>query len=152
MKTSRGFTLIELLVVVAIIGVLVSAVLVSVSASKGRGNDTAVKSNLATIQVQGVLYYGLGNTYGATNTGSGASCTASGTLFKDTTTTVEDIIGNSVTAAIKAAQGGTVVCRSTSTAFLVAAQTSNGKYWCVDSVGHAVEEASQPGNTTTVCP
>jgi type II secretory pathway pseudopilin PulG len=153
MKSSRAFTLIELLVIVSIIGILAGTVLVALSSSKGRGNDAGVKADLATIQVQATLYYGIGNTYGATNTGATASCSASGTVFNDTTTTIDDIVGKAVASANKdIASGSTLICQNTSSAFLVAGQITNGHYWCVDSIGSAVEETSAPANTLTACP
>ncbi len=151
-KGGKGFTLIEVMVVVIILIILSATVLVSLSGSKGRGNDTAVKADLGTVQVQATLYYGIANTYGATNTGASASCSATGTVFSDSGTTIDDIIGISIASATKNAKGNSVVCRSTSSAFLVAGQLSSGKYWCVDWTGTSTEETSQPGNTITACP
>ncbi len=148
----RGFSLIELLVVIAVIGILVATILASLSAAKGRGNDTGLKADLATIQTQGVIYYGIGNTYGASNTGTGASCTAAGTLFKDTTTTIDDPIGNAVASALHDAKAGVLLCQNSPAAFLVAGQLANGHYWCVDSVGKVADEASAPPNTAVACP
>lgn len=51
-KTNKGFTLIELLVVVAIIGILSSVVLASLSSARNRGKDAAVKSGMASARVQ----------------------------------------------------------------------------------------------------
>ncbi|HEX8591585.1 MAG TPA: type II secretion system protein [Candidatus Paceibacterota bacterium] len=51
----RGFTLIELLVVIAIIGVLSSVVLASLSLSRARAKDTAVRSEvrqMSTVMAQ----------------------------------------------------------------------------------------------------
>ena len=56
-KLKRGFTLIELLVVVAIIAVLISIVLVSLTNSKNKGEDAAVKSNLNTTRGISELFY-----------------------------------------------------------------------------------------------
>lgn len=152
--TRRAFTLIELLVVIAIIGILVTAVIASLSGAKGKGNDTAVKADLATIQVQATLYYGLGNTYGATNTGDTAACNTTGTVFNDTTTTLDDTIGAAVTSAKKDVKGGSayLICASDTNTFMVAGQLSTGKYWCVDSKGAALEEATQPSAWVTSCP
>ncbi len=152
--TMRGFTLIELLVAVGIISILASIVMVSLSGTKEQGNAVAVKGDLSTIQTQGVLYFEIGNTYGADNTGSGASCTPSANgVFRDTGTTIEDRVGAAIAAAQGHATGGSaeVYCRSSSTAFLVAAKLPNEKYWCIDSIGSAKEKDTAPGNTRTDC-
>ncbi|MDE1965978.1 MAG: type II secretion system protein [Patescibacteria group bacterium] len=147
--TRRGFTLIELLVVIAIIGILSAVVLASLNTARSKGNDAAIKSDLSTVATQAALYYdNNGNSYGATNTGVGASCTTASTLFTDTT------IANAITGA-DTDNGPTksVLCSSNSSGFMVAAQlmTSND-YWCVDSTGVATDTASTPDVTGTACP
>ncbi len=145
---SRGFTLLELLVVIAIIGVLSSIVLASLNTARDKGNDTGVKANLATSVSQAALYYEEhGNSYGsADNTGGGASCTAANTLFADPT------LSAAVEGANKDNGPRPVVCASTPTEFMVAAQTTNGKYWCVDSTGVKREISNAPDNEDTACP
>lgn len=56
-KNLSGFTLIELMVVVAIIGLLVSIVTVSIRSSREKGADTGVKRGLSELQKQAELYY-----------------------------------------------------------------------------------------------
>jgi prepilin-type N-terminal cleavage/methylation domain-containing protein len=57
MRHYRGFTLIELLVVIAIIGILSSVVLASLNTARSKGNDAAVRSNLANARAQAELFY-----------------------------------------------------------------------------------------------
>ncbi len=143
----RGFTLLELLVVIAIIGVLSSIVLASLNTARDKGNDTGVKANLATVASQAALYYEEHtNSYGsADNTGGGATCTAANTLFADPT----------ITAAVSKANTDNgprpVVCTSTPTTYMVAAQMTNGNYWCVDYRGVKEEIDNAPDVDDTNC-
>ena len=73
-RKQRGFTLIELLIVIAIIGILTSVVLISVSGARAKGRDAARISDLeqavvafrlhaetyGTFQVSGAGYAGRG--------------------------------------------------------------------------------------------
>jgi len=138
----RGFTLIELLITVFIIGILAAIVLASLSGAKNKGNDTGVKAEIGTIATQAVLYYGLANSYGATNYGSGqATCDQNSngkTVFFDKSTTVDTPIMNSITALKSEAYGGVsnypnnLVCRSDDQRFLVTAELSNTHWYCAD--------------------
>ena len=159
MKRTRAFTLIELLVVIGIIGVLSAIVLASLAGSRSQGNDTAVKADLATIQTQGVLYYGIGNTYGATNPVSTSACTTGGsgaaaTVFSDTGSNgLTNTISAAVASAQKSANGGAanVYCGSDATWFLAAAKLSNGDFWCVDYTGTSTEKTTRPAANKKNC-
>lgn len=151
----KGFTLIELLVVIAIIGILATVVIASISGSRGKGKDTAVKSDLGSAQVQASLYYNIGMTFGAATT----SCVpASGSVFNDTTTTVDDVIKAAIADATKNANGNTIVCRASATAWAIGAKLDlpGNRFWCVDSRGAAREVAgftiSALNATTPLCP
>lgn len=149
----RGFTLIELLVVIAIIGILATVVLVSLTASKDSGRDAAVKANLGSIQVQASLYYNIGSTFGSATT----NCTpSSGSVFNNTTTTVDETTKLAIADARQNAKGNVIVCRAAAQAWAVGAQLANGNYWCVDSRGAAREvgpfTADSLSATTPLCP
>ena len=138
--SSRGFTLIELLVVIAIIGILSSIVLASLNTARSKGNDAAIKANLATVRVQGELFY---DTYGGYVWGGGGSMTSAacptspsgGSLFEGDAT-----IRQAVAAAANAAGGAvSAVTRcaiGTGATYAIAVRLSNGTdWWCVDSAG-----------------
>ena len=154
MKKQQGFTLIELLVVIAIIGILSAVVLASLNTARSKGNDAAVKANLASVATQAALYVtDHSNSYG---TFAGADCptpsTASATVFGDGT------IQNAIAAALVASSGGTTRCASNNTAYVVsvsrpadvASTTSN--CWCVDSTGlHCGINDPPTGNSCGSC-
>ncbi len=145
----RGFTLIELLVVIAIIGILSSVVLASLNTARSKGNDAAIKANTDSVASQAALYYSENaNSYGAANTGVGASCSAASTLFANTT------VANAIAAIDTANGAGTVICTSTSDTYMIASQliSDNTKYWCLDSTGQKTELSAAPANTDTACP
>jgi prepilin-type N-terminal cleavage/methylation domain-containing protein len=68
---TQGFTLIELLVVVAIISLLSSVVLASLSGASESARDARRKVDLEQIQTALELYYNNNRTYQVLNTGSG---------------------------------------------------------------------------------
>ena len=139
----KGFTLIELLVVIAIIGILSSVVLASLNSARTKGNDTAIKSNLAGIRSQAEILYDTHGGYGVDATPSAASlgtCTQQAdTLFADPT------VWGQVNAAIGASLGlsSCMTTVSSGGSWAVAIQMKQNpttQAWCVDSSGQAKVE------------
>ncbi|MBI3305870.1 type II secretion system protein [Candidatus Nomurabacteria bacterium] len=128
-KNKNGFTLIELLVVVAIIGLLASIVLTSLSSSRAKGNNAKVKNQLLSIRTAAELYYNIDGNYGATTT----SCSAG--MFTNT------VSGLAALVTVNNYPSGTLLdCGSNGNSWSVAATlnggtASSGPSWCVDSTG-----------------
>lgn len=150
----KGFTLLELLVVVAIIGLLTSIVVISLTNARNKGIDAGVQSNLRNAISQAEIFYGI-------NTAAPNSYTS---VCTNGTVGGAPGIGAHVFAAAKAARlsnyatnpalGGTLTtatCNYGTNAWAAEAPLStSGKMWCVDSAGKSKEESSSIG-TGTAC-
>jgi prepilin-type N-terminal cleavage/methylation domain-containing protein len=151
-RTGRGFTLIELLVVIAIIGILSAVVLASLDTARNKGADASVKSNLSTVLTQAELYYDSNGGYSSTNlTGISGSCTSTNGMFNQDST-----IKAAITSATSITSGATEAtdyrCSSSQSAYLIAARLKTSGFWCIDSSGKGVAEASLPAASIYVCP
>jgi prepilin-type N-terminal cleavage/methylation domain-containing protein len=150
-SNKKGFTLIELLVVVAIIAILVSVVLISLSDARKRGNDAGVKSNLNTIRgVSELFYSNNGNSFGSTlvlGECPAHDVSATNMIQKDKT------IADAITEAKKNGNG-VAHCYSSSAKWSVAVGLKYGANtsWCIDSGGASKELNFSPDsaiNSTT---
>jgi general secretion pathway protein G len=68
-KRDKGFTLVELLIVIVILGVLATVTVFAVRGISGRGESTACKTDLRTVQVATEAHFAEKGTYPA-NTGA----------------------------------------------------------------------------------
>jgi type II secretion system protein G len=75
-QKEKGFTLIELLIVIAIIGLLASIVMVSLSSARSKARDSQRRANLKQLQAALELYY---------NVNGGYPITTGGTFWGETT-------------------------------------------------------------------
>lgn len=148
----KGFTLVELLVVVAILGVLTSIVLVSLTTANSRGKDGAVRENMANLRTQGQLYYNDNSNYGSngSNPVNSADCTSGigGTVFSDTRITKQ------IAAITFANGGGGVVCNVAAfgAGYAMSAKLPSGNYFCIDSNGVGKMESSALVSSDMSCP
>ena len=127
--------------VIAIIGILSSVVLASLTTARSRGTAAAVQSELANMRAQAELYYSTtgSNSYLTSgNTTTVTSCSGANSVF---------VGANSLSNLLAglAAKSVTPTCVASTTAWGVSA-TLNGMNYCVDSTGKS--EATT--TTTTV--
>lgn len=131
MKQSKGFTLIELLVVVAIISILSSIILFSVTQYINRGKDASVAGNLAVLVPSGEVYYD--------NNGS----------------SYEDFCDSSVVQnSLDQIPSSNKHCSASSNAWAACGQLfrDKTKAYCVDSRGIKKEINNSNCTEITVCP
>ena len=142
-KFNRGFTLIELLVVIAIIGILSSVVLASLNTARGKGANSAIKSNLANARTQAELYYnsmndtysavcGLVNAPDGTKTINGFVLTAHNQSNATTFSTLSTTAGSLTTSVCHSATGAPWAWAA---AVPLKVPEGLNRYWCVDSTG-----------------
>lgn len=149
-KSERGFTLIELLVVCAIIGVLAAMVMVSLSYTRARANDTRVRASMNQFRNMAEIYYSSQNSsYLGFDT-----CIAFPTSGNCITQPIADAIlqlRNDV--EFHNDDPGSVEAESDVRDFCVSAplRTTPTTFVCVESSGAILDTANPCGGTTFVC-
>ncbi len=145
-RGERGFTLIELLVVVAIIGLLSSVILTSLSTARAKANEATVKRNLSTVRHQAAIFSSNSNSYGPSFTAAACPTASDPSMF------YSDTVMRSAIDAARIAGGGATRCATDGTDFAVSIQLpATTTHWCLDSRGSArgVTNASWTG---ALCP
>ena len=146
-----GFTLIELLIVIAIIGILSSIVLSSLSNSRAKAYDAKIKQQLLGFRRAAELYYSNQSPNGYGPASLTGNCEAAGTMFVDTAVANGNPDAYLTFTGINPAP--TLVCNSSGTAYAVQSNLilGTGNYWCVDSKGASKLETIALG-ALTQCP
>jgi prepilin-type N-terminal cleavage/methylation domain-containing protein len=147
MNQRNGFTLIELLVVIAIIALLAAVVIASLSMSRAKGNDTAIKRQLQEAVSQGELYYNGNNlSYASVCT----STTGVAPLFQKAAQIAEATV-----VVNGAAQTTTTAnCNDSATTYAMSIklkQFSTPTYWCMDSTGKRIQTTTALASGVTIC-
>ncbi len=143
-----GFTLIELLVAIAIIGILATIILASLTESQSRGYDSKILQQLNGFRTAAQLYFSNHGGYGPDTN----SCNDNTSIFKSV-----DPQDGSPSVYIDSAnlpEFTQVYCSTDSSGrrYAVKATLYNAnQYWCVDSTGASRKVTGTPTNGT-VCP
>ena len=151
-KARAGFTLIELLIVIAIIGVLASIVVVSLTGNTDNANESVAKSNMSTVnRLFAKLQYdseGIKKTFchGTTSAESvgvrdivtvGLGADGTGTADINTANTINAYLKSGVTAA-GVLNTSTAGCLSMEDKW-VAWITMGGVTYCIDNASNIAE-------------
>lgn len=119
-RNRAGFTLIELLVVVAIIGILSSVVIASLTSARSKGGEAAIKQNLTGIRTQAEILYADALSFAGVCANS---------VVLDARNEADSLNGT-----------GSVTCTNSSGGWAVAADLPEGGAFCVDSSGRGRTE------------
>jgi len=124
-RKEKGFTIIELIVVISIIAVLSSIVLTNVISYIGKGDDAAIKQQVAQIRIAASNFFDVNGTYTGM-CGTGTECYTA-------KSNIENLKGSLF--SIKTL--GNIYCISF-------ALSDGSSQWCVDNTGYV-------GSTSAVC-
>lgn len=144
----KGFTLVELSVVVAIIAIIATVVLTALGDSKNKGNDAAVKSNLATIRGQTELFYSNNGNSFTPASGSDFNLSICPTPYNASGNNMfvsDQTIFNSIAEAKKRGNGVAYCSNSTiNWAVAVGLKSGPNTSWCIDSGGVSKQSNFSP--------
>lgn len=157
-QTLRGFSLIELLTVIAIIGILATIIVVSLSVARNKGTDAATKENLNTIRNQAELRHSNLGSYGVAVAVQGTAITAApaynaaGTNFFIS----DQQTNRALAAAIADGDSAYYAIGVNGQSWAVAIETKSVTgYWCADSQGTGkviTTTALGGGTAAAACP
>lgn len=147
MIKEKGFTLIELLMVLTIISLLAAIILTSISTSRVKGIDGAIKKQVVEIRSQSELHWN-------TNTNSYLNLCVSGTNnVSSMLTKLATISGTSLAVNSGVAQTATTLNCNTSVAqYAISVKLKQGSsYLCIDSSNKTLTTAIPLAANSTVC-
>jgi prepilin-type N-terminal cleavage/methylation domain-containing protein len=139
----KGFTLIELLIVIAIIGILSSIVIGSLTSARKRGKAAAVRSGMRELLTQGQLYLDDHGRFAAATTSARTGCYATSTATFLNDTIFGDPHPVDMVNEINK-QGAPAFCSITAdgSAFSLIALVENNRSLCLDSNGGRIESTT----------
>jgi prepilin-type N-terminal cleavage/methylation domain-containing protein len=143
MSNKNGFSLVELLMVIAIIGILSTIVLNSISKSRARAYDSKIQQQLSSFRTAAEIYFSNQDNYGP------ATSVCSNGIFNDLTQAngspgkfIDP--GNLPPSAQR-------VCQSTDSTYAVKVSLYSGtEYWCIDNRG--ISKPTTDNSLSTYCP
>lgn len=144
MNNKKGFTLIELLIVIAIIGLISTVVLTSLSQSQARSYDTKIVQQLTNFRTAAQIYFTNNTSYGPTT-----SLCSEG-IFNDVDPQ-NGAPGTTIAAGVLP-DFSDVYCGASDRQYSVKATLYDGSsYWCVDHSGASRKIIGTP-TSGVVCP
>ena len=150
MNRNKGFTLIELLVTIAIISVLTSVVLLSLSSAKEKGIDSAVKSGLNQVRIQADLFYNYRGIYTGICDLASDSTDPKGVNFLVLGSGKSNSIYTPVT--VNGVGASTVRCNSSVSGWAAEVPLKNGiDFYCVDYTRQGIVTTTSIGNSYGYC-
>ncbi|MFH1713368.1 MAG: type II secretion system protein [Candidatus Jacksonbacteria bacterium] len=130
----RGFTLIELLIVIAILGLLVTIIILSTSNTRTIAKDSAIKATLGSLRSGGELWVNTNETYAGFCVDDDCNCVFCSTDWKNICSAVKiQNSGKAVNCTFLADNAGW--CASSQFA-------GSSSYYCVDSTNKAQTQAA----------
>ena len=144
MTKQKGFTIIELIVVIAIIAILATVILFSITKYINKSKNASIQGALSGLIPTGEVWYDNNNGFGYKDfcESSAIENVNSSTIFPSATPCEQD--------------GKPAVCCSVdqsdfSSWAACAREFSSEKFFCVDSIGHKEEITSGCDNNITTC-